>query len=103
MASKGTVSKEKVFAELAKIFGENWVGVFDKKGYINFMEDGAPVQVCVSLTCPKNPVGNAEAAQTPEPQTLDWSATPAATPAPVAEVTEEEKQNISDLLARLGL
>lgn len=66
------------------------------------------MQIAISLTCPKNPIQIDESATIDDG---DWdfsdnppvkTAVPIASAGP-AEITEEEKANISALLLRLGL
>ena len=105
--ARGTEAKNKVVAKLAAAFGEDYIGEFDKKYFIWSSENGERVQIAISLTCPKNPI---EIAATAEPDG-DWdfsddkpkTANVAVTNAAPAEITEEEKQNLADLMARLGL
>ena len=66
------------------------------------------VQIAISLTCPKNPIqvdttvttnaGDRDFSDTPK-----MNATVAVASAAPAEITEEEKANIADLLLKLGL
>lgn len=66
------------------------------------------MQIAIALTCPKTPI---EVATNVNNAGGDWDFTddaPKATPIAVtnaapAEITETEKQNIADLMSRLGL
>lgn len=66
------------------------------------------VQIAISLTCPKNPI---QVDTTVPTNAGDWdfsdnpkvNATVAVANAAPAEITEEEKANIADLMAKLGL
>lgn len=105
--AKGATAKQLVVNKIATVFGEDYIGEFDKKHYVWANDGGERVQIAISLTCPKNPI---ELAVTAEPDG-DWdfsddkpkTAQVAVTNAAPAEITEEEKQNIADLMARLGL
>lgn len=61
MAAKGNVAKENVFKALSDSFGPDFIGEIDKKGYVWVDDGGTKVQICVSLTCPKTPIGEAPA------------------------------------------
>lgn len=101
MAAKGTVAKENLITQMQNAFGDKFVGVYDKKVYIWSEENGEPVQICLSLTCPKNPVGQTELYTVGD--RMEFEA-PIGTPAqPQTEITEEETQNIANLMAKLGL
>lgn len=104
--AKGAEAKAKIANKLAEVFGQDWIGEYDKKYYVWSSESGERIQVCLSMTCPKTPI---EVAKNVAP-TGDWDwddskpagAVAVANAAP-AEITEEEKQNIADLLSKLGL
>ena len=53
-----TAAKETVFQRIVKEFGTDSVGIYDKKLYVNVVQNGEPVQIAISLTCPKIPVGS---------------------------------------------
>ena len=99
--AKGAGSKLYIENKLREAFGKDFIAVVDKKCYINAPDDdGTMVQVCVSMTCPKNPVGT-----TPEGG-IDFDNMPSggsATEFKPAEITTEETENIRKMLAELGL
>lgn len=103
--AKGQEAKDLVIKRIQDAFGEDFVGVFDKKIYLWSKEDGQKAQVCLSLTCPKTPVGSDSV---PFPtigggldfEAMDAMSAPAAKP---AEISAEEQKNIEDLMKRLGL
>jgi hypothetical protein len=105
MAARGTQAKEFVTKKIMEAFGQNFIGTYDKKLYINAPENGELIQVAISLTCPKTPVEFTGSVQTGdfnfedvEPTVMSAAAGPA-----TVEVTAEEKQTIEDLMKRLGL
>lgn len=53
---KGEVAKDEVLEILKKAFGNKFVGVQDKKVYLNMEEDGEIVQFALSITKPKTMV-----------------------------------------------
>lgn len=95
---KGAIAKEKVTETIAKAFGKDFLGIVDKKIYVQAEEDGEQVQVCIAMTCPKTPIsfGNED--------TIDFDATPGTpdvyTP---AEITNEETENVRRLIKEFGL
>lgn len=101
--AKGTLAKERVITVLEKAFGADYIGVYDKKIYVWAQDEGEKVQVAISLTCPKNPVG------VTVPTTgggFDFSGDNvviAPSKFEPAEITQEEKDNIQELMRRLGL
>lgn len=104
--AKGAIAKENVAKKIAAAFGADFVGEFDKKLYVWAEENGEKVQIAISMTCPKNPVGNIDFSAEPGDSLNfeDMSAGPVAGGnATKAEVTDEEKKNIAELMARLGL
>jgi hypothetical protein len=106
--AKGSIAKEVVAKKIAQIFGADFVGEFDKKLYVWVEENGEKVQIAISMTCPKTPVGAESIDFKAEPGDSlnfeDMSAAPiAGGSAASAEITDEEKKNIAELMARLGL
>ena len=101
MAAKGSISKEIIVQKILDTFEGAFK--FDKEIRIPMIEDGAEVQIKVTLTCAKTNVESgmdtaipgATAAATPTPKVMDTHG--------VAEVTEEEKQNVLKAMAALGL
>ena len=105
--ARGSVAKEWVAQKIIECFGRDQVIMSDKKLYINTKEDGMPIQVCVALTCPKTMVGEEAAAAVATAKTgVDFGAfgTPT-TPEPskAAEITQEERQTVQELMKALGL
>ena len=105
--AKGNEAKSKVIQTIAQAFGEKFVGEIDKKVYVWSEEGGEPVQVCLTLTCPKNPVGAAAPARTmisTDGFGLDFENMPTPPPATqTLEYTQEEKDTIEKLIKELGL
>ena len=106
--ARGSIAKENVIKQLQAAFGANFIGEYDKKIYVWANDGGEQVQIAMSLTCPKNPI---EIATNVDADGGDWdfsdnpkvNTTVAVANAAPAEITEEEKENISNLMARLGL
>lgn len=106
--AKGAIAKENVAKKIAQIFGADFVGEFDKKLYVWAEENGEKVQIAISMTCPKTPVGADNIDFKAEPGDSlnfeDMSAAPikGGVAAPT-EISADEKKNIAELMARLGL
>ena len=106
--AKGAVAKENVTKILAEAFGSNFIGEYDKKIYVWANDGGEMVQIAMSLTCPKNPI---QVDSTVATDAGDWdfsdnpkvNTTVAVANAGPAEITEDEKENIAVLMAKLGL
>jgi hypothetical protein len=105
--AKGTIAKQNVINKIAQSFGADYIGEVDKKIYVWAEENGEKVQIALSLTCPKTAVAAAAPAGVKNGG-FDFE-TPAAV-APVAsasfepaEITDEERNNIAAMMARLGL
>ena len=101
MAAKGSVSKEIITQKILETFDGAFK--YDKEIRIPIMEDGVEVQIKVTLTCAKtnvesgmdNAIPGAEIATTATPKAIDNHG--------VAEVREEEKQNVLKAMKALGL
>lgn len=106
--AKNDMAKSLVVEKLKQAFGSDFLGEADKKYYVMSKEDGAPVQVAITLTCPKVPVDFGVAAAAPTVSVsngmMDFSV-PATNsqPKPQVEVSESEQENIRRMLERLGL
>ena len=106
--AKNDVAKQKVIQKIKEVYGNDFVGVFDKKAYVWSEEDGQKVQVAITLTCPKVPVGDAAPASSSDLEISfgDLDFTDNATikvPQPQTEISADEQKNIAELLAKLGL
>ena len=108
MAAKGNIAKENVARIIAEAFKQDYIGLYDKKYYVWANDGGEKVQIAISLTCPKTPI-EVDASIDTDGGDWDFSDEPkAAGPVAVmnagpAEITEEEKANLADLLNKLGL
>lgn len=105
--AKGTTAKENVEKKIASAFGEDYIGNFDKKLYVWANDGGERVQIAISLTCPKVLVGGENAASNKKGagdyDFTEESTDIIVTPKAQVEVTQEEQQNLADLLAKFGL
>lgn len=100
MAVKGAAAKEQVIKRISSAFGEDFIGEVDKKIYVWANDNGEKVQIAISLTCPKNFVENVSSIKNKNDEVLDFSAE---TSNVNVEVSDEEKKNIAELMAKLGL
>lgn len=105
--AKGQIAKDFVEKKIQAAFGSDYVGTVDKKIYVTAMENGEKVQVAISLTCPKVPIIVDNTVQIgdfnfedPTPAVVTTNATGTFIP---AQITDEERKNVADLMARLGL
>ena len=103
--AKGAIAKQAVINKIQTAFGADWIGEYDKKYYVWAQENGERVQIAISLTCPKTPVEVSSA-----PITGDFNFeddTPnvvvAAGGFKPAEITDDERDKIRDLMRSLGL
>lgn len=97
--AKGNEAKEKVIEKIKESFGNDFVGVYDKKVYLWSEENGERVQVSLSLTCPKNPIGQIE--NFTHGNKIEFEE-PIGTPEP-PQISQEEENTIAELMAKLGL
>ena len=91
--AKGAESKNKIVSKILDTFD----GAFEygKEIRIPMDEDGERVEIKVTLTCAKVNVGGGEPAQE---ASTEVSASPTS-----SIPTEEEKKNVADLIAKLGI
>ena len=103
--AKGAIGKQNVIKKIAEAFGKDFIGEHDKKSYVWTQENGERIQIAISLTCPKVMI-DAMDAEMPEAPAgdFDWSMdTPAAPKAAPVEISQEEKDTVANLMAKLGL
>lgn len=105
MAARGTTAKINVENKLKETFGNDFVGIYDKKIYVWADDGGEKVQIAISLTCPKNEVGqvNLTSAAGGGHDFSDPTIVTAPKTTEPAEITKEEEQTIEQLIAALGL
>lgn len=96
--AKGAIAKESVIKKITEAFGADYLGEVDKKYYVQAEENGEMVQVALSLTCPKTPVAFSGYVSVSGPAEM-----PVEAPRASIEISDDEKKNIADLIARLGL
>ena len=100
---KGQIAKEKVKEKIIQIFGNDYIGEFDRKYYV-WEKDGAEkVQIAIALTCPKVYRGIEETAPTALNFEDDEPGVNTDTAFKPAEITQEEKDTLADLMKRLNL
>ena len=94
MAAKGTESKGLIFNKLQELYPNAFWEDTGKILRIPMAEGGVPIEIKVTLTAAKNILGGGQVE----------SAFPTETPSEkVIEMTEEEKANVSKLLASLNI
>ena len=108
MAIKGAIAKQEVANKILEIFGDK-AFIYDKDIRINWVEDGQPCQIKITLTAAKvavekdGDVALPAAAPIPKAEMVDFESSAPAPVAAPAEPSAQEKKNIQDLLAKLGL
>ena len=101
--ARGSIAKDVIVKQLKEAFGVNFLGEVDKKIYIQAPENGEMVQIAISMTCPKTPIAVSNAPVVKNGM-MNFEAEPElVAPTPIAEVTEDERATIQDMMRRLGL
>ena len=102
--AKGTIAKEAVEKKIAAAFGNDYIGIYDKKIYVWAKDNGENVQIAISLTCPKVQVEAHTTTSLGDFNFEDDSNTViAAAGYQPAEITDEERARVEDLMKTLGL
>jgi hypothetical protein len=100
--AKGSEAKTNVIQRIQSAFGSDFIGEFDKKIYVWSTEAGERVQVALTLTCPKVPVGAIN-----QSTSLDFENPVVTEAAPTvfepAEFTAKERKTVEELMKALGL
>lgn len=100
---RGDLAKQSAIATIQAAFGDGFVGLIDKKLYVNVKDgpNGEVVQLSIALTMPKTPV-SASAVPVTAPadgNAAAWESKPA-TP---TELSAEDKAKVEDLCRKLGI
>ncbi len=102
--AKGAASKEAITEKILEIFPGSFI--VDKLIRIPMMENDEPIEIKVTLTAAKDIVGSAASGtivkKEDETPVSAFDAFPNTNPV-LVEPTEQEKKNVMDLLASLGL
>ena len=101
---RGDLAKQSAIATIQEAFGEGFVGMIDKKLYVNVKDgpNGEVVQLSITLTMPKTSVSASAvpvSAPTGDSNAAAWESTPA-TP---TELSAEDKAKVADLCKKLGI
>ena len=102
--AKGAVAKQEIGAKILEVFDGAFYYNNGKELRIPCNENGVEVQIKIAMTCAKDNVD--PSGESIAPAAVAKEEGPVGNfPAPKkrTEVTEEEKQNVSDLLKALGL
>ena len=102
--ARGAQAKNKVEQIISSAFKDNFLGVYDKKLYVQAEENGEMVQVAISLTCPKTPVAISDKPLNFDDKlNFEDGATIIPHPQMQTEISDEERQTVKELMERLGL
>lgn len=98
---RGDLAKQSAIATIQAAFGDGFVGLIDKKLYVNVKDgpNGEVVQLSIALTMPKTPVSASAVPPAADGNAAAWESKPA-TP---TELSAEDKAKVADLCARLGI
>lgn len=101
---RGDLAKQSAIATIQEAFGEGFVGLIDKKLYVNVKDgpNGEVVQLSITLTMPKTPV-NASAVPVSAPTGDSNAAAWESTPATPTELSSEDKAKVADLCKKLNI
>ncbi len=103
--AKGAIGKQNVINKIKAAFGADFIGEYDKKIYVWTQENGERIQIAMSLTCPKVQVAVSETPTTGDFNFEDDApnAVVAAGAYQPADITDEERARVNDLMQKLGL
>lgn len=103
MAAKGTEAKNFVIDKIKSAFGADFIGEYNKKIYVWSEENGEKLQIAISLTCPKNPVGETNLGGALDFSDDSSNTVVAPSKFEPAEITQDEKDTIEKLMKELNL
>lgn len=104
MAKRGDIARQAVYDKIAAAFGADFLGINDKKLYVQTKEGAENIAFSIAITMPKVVpeffVASSETTNTSAPAWETQNAIPAK---PKATLSEEDKDKIDDLMRKLGL
>lgn len=101
---RGTIAKEKVAEKIKAAFGNDYIGIFDKKIYLWSDDGGERVQIALTATCPKVMIETVNTKELSYNAGRDFTATDNVAVAPEkVEISDEERANVRKLMQRMGL
>lgn len=103
MAARGSEAKEFITKKLLETFDGSFLYNNGKEIRIPVTENGENLQIKIALTCAKTNVEQGEDTALPGAIESNQNTLQSATASTVAEPTEEEKRNVSELITKLGL
>ena len=105
--ARGNLAKEEATKIIKEAFGDKFIAEADKKLYVWCDDGGEQVQIAISLTCPKNPITANNSTKSSlvsfDGQGFDFTVDTGVNTPKDVEFTEDEKQTIEELMAKLGL
>lgn len=95
---RGDLAREKVVETIKSAFGDNCLGVQEKKIYVTADENGEKIQFAISITMPKAAVSLAD-------QPHDWSDSPVVNESakPATAISKEDEEKVAALMRTLGI
>lgn len=93
---RGDLARQAVYDKIAEAFGEDTIGLVDKKLYVQTKEGNEMIQFAITITMPKNPIAGTEVVS---PDAPAWE-TPQAKPR--VELSEEDRKQVDYLMEKLG-
>ena len=103
MAAKGSEAKKIVINKILEQFSGSFLYNDGKEIRINLQENGEPVQIKVTLTCAKTPVGGDGVSTLVEGETPQTAVTSPPEEVDISEPTEDEKARLKALIEKLGM
>lgn len=102
--AKGNNAKIEVINKIKSAFGTDFIGEIDKKVYVWADDGGERVQIALSMTCPKTPIEIVDTTKLSYNTGRNFEESDiVVVPAPAAEISDAERDNVRELMARLGL
>ena len=102
--ARGTIAKQVITNKLQEAFGADFLGEVEKKIYLQAPENGEMVQIAISMTCPKTAISVNNAPVIKNGMMDFENSEPVVVNKPaVVETTEEERDNILEMMRKLGL
>lgn len=101
MAKRGEIARQAVYNKIAETFGGDFLGVNDKKIYVQVKEGAENIAFAIAVTMPKAVPCFAETVPSGA-DTPPWEAQSGLSAKPATAISEEDEKKIQEMMGKLG-
>lgn len=102
--ARGNIAKQNIADKIKTTFGQDFIGEVDKKLYIWADDGGERVQIAISMTCPKTMIETIDTNKLSYNTGRNFESEDIVAVAPEkVEISDKEREDVRNLMQRLGL